>query len=158
MKISCPSCGKTYTLPPELIVRIVKEHENRASQSSPEAFFQSVSDSRVIPPPAPVYAASKIGRGKDRKRIGILKALIALVTVLWPVGVVLFWIYSMNYWTQKRFEMGGGLYCIDNRNFISREALSTKTLLESLMIGTGVWGLAVTFLGVLHLATRRSVS
>jgi hypothetical protein len=58
MKISCPGCGKTYSLPQELIARIIKDHENKTARSSPESFFQSASAPKSPPPVSPNYQNS----------------------------------------------------------------------------------------------------
>jgi hypothetical protein len=141
MKISCPSCGNTYTLPPELIVRIVKEHQNR----------QSV---QPAPPKEPIFIPAPTPPEIAPRRRSLAKRLMLIVTIFWPIGVGILWFSEFGNVTKGTY-MGGGFYVVDGHNFISRDALISQVFVSSLIQGSVAWGLAIAFLAVIWFATRR---
>src|ERR1700693_909583 len=74
MKISCPSCGKTYTLPPDLIDHIIKDHESkRPAAGQPD---------------------------RPQHRMPLVKFSMLVATVVWPIAIItmsrMFYVATLN--------------------------------------------------------------
>ncbi len=144
MKISCPGCGRTYTIPPDLIARILKEHA--AKPHDPQAdFFQEVA-ADAVRPIVPVVHTPAIVPRKPRSKIKI--AMLA-VTVLWLASGL--YGGSVNYLETARrtaeFHPGEPA----SNPFVIIPFLS----LLAILVTSPFWLFAMVVLGVIYFASRR---
>ncbi len=152
MKISCPGCGRTYELPREVIDRIRKESGPKPDERDPE-FFQQVTQAAARPSAAAMMPARSISRQPPRSR---LKVAMLVVTILWPVAVVLTAIVVYQSALADTIPTG-----VDHIVDVKSGAIGTKgsllggIFLGSLLMWTVAWTLAMGFLGAIRYATRR---
>jgi hypothetical protein len=156
MKIECPNCGKAYQLPPELIARIIKEHEDHckaklSTQPLATDFFREVSQ-----PSPPRTIIREWPRRASWNIAHPAKILMLAATLLWPVGIVVVTFQSYRQTVQTSVDMGDGRIVPDN----GAGPVTTKghalfgSLLAGLVCPTTIWVMVMAFLGSIWLVTR----
>jgi hypothetical protein len=155
MKISCPNCGKVTTLPPELIARIVREHEGgqpkAVTQSSEADFFQAVgqhSPSNARPPAA---------QGRPKIRMHPVKIAMLAATLLWPIATIgIYWMsYDHAISTATVTDKGVIFLNYGAGPMTSYAELHSQSFMTGLTFATACWVFGMAFLGALWFAIRR---
>ncbi len=134
MKISCPGCGRTYAIPPDLIDRILKEHAAKPHEP------QSGSLLEVQP-----------------ARRSKVKLAMLVITILWPIGIA--W---MTYTSYHETMLGYVPNGIEGQVFSpalgvtrNEDSIAGASFFAALTTCTILWAVSMAFLATVRFTTRR---
>jgi hypothetical protein len=149
MKISCPGCGKTYQVPQSLIDAILEKHRSEPVDIDPGLFLP------VMHPPAKPAA---IPPSRNQLAMAV-KILMLIATLLWPVTIVA--LTFTSYQTSMRSATVAGTwdgeqhYMTPDYGLTTSNSVATTAFAASLFGVTLLYGLGMTFLGVIWFVVRR---
>lgn len=150
MKISCPGCKKTYEIPQELIDAILQKYGQKAADPG-ATFFQEI----TAPATTPAVVAQVAS--EPRKPRSMVKMAMLVLTILWPIAVL--WTTFTSFHNTMRGMIPSGLpgqFVSPTTGALGTEDSIVMTAFLAALVGwTVLWMLAMAFLGVIRLATRR---
>jgi|SRR3984957_6282640 len=151
MKISCPGCGKVYQVPQSLIDAILEKHGPKAAKPDVD-FFRELAAA-----PMPVVVAHPVNAPKPGR--SIVKITMLVLTILWPIAVLGGTVFSFISATHGMVKVGSppDEYLFNPATGVTgtAESFASTAILSSLFGWTLLWMLAMAFLGMIRLTTRK---